>query len=249
MNSSKLIVNADDFGLTPGVSAGILYAHQHGILTSTTAMVNTEFSKESLKDVNRFPNLGIGLHFVLDAGKPVSSSVSSLTDTKGNFLKGRSLIESAKKSDIKEELVSQLELLYKWGIDTTHIDSHHHLHLHIPCALEAIVEVAEVYKLPIRSFSDSVLEFVPTSDYFRYDFYGDDNVTSDYLERILSDLQPGVTEIMCHPAFLDPWLSKKSSYNFTRTKELGILVNSRLRNLVEKHSVDLIHFGGLVNEP
>ncbi|WP_077329035.1 ChbG/HpnK family deacetylase [Virgibacillus siamensis] len=250
MHSSRLIVNADDFGLTPGVSAGILYAHQHGILTSTTAMVNTEFSKESLEEVKRYPDLGVGLHLVLDAGQPISTSVSSLTDNRGEFLKGRELIESAKRQDIKDELEYQLELLLRSGVDVTHIDSHHHMHLHIPCGMEAVVEVAETYKLPVRSFSDSVLPgSVLTSDYFHYDFYGDNYVSPEYLLNLFSGLQPGVTEIMCHPAFLDSWLSNKSSYNFTRMKELNILVNSKIKNWIDEHAVDLIHYGGLVDEP
>ncbi|ASK63871.1 carbohydrate deacetylase [Virgibacillus phasianinus] len=247
--SSKIIVNADDFGLSPGVTAGILYAHHHDILTSTTAMVNTEFSRESLEDVKRYPRLGVGLHFVLDAGQPISSSVRSLTNHTGNFLKGKTLIEHAKKVDIKEELKAQLDLLYMRDIDVTHIDSHHHMHLHIPCAMEAVIEIAQIYDLPVRSFTETRLpgELIST-DFLHYDFYGNESVTPEYLMNILSELQPGITEIMCHPAFMDPWLTKKSSYNYTRTKELEILVNNKIKNWIKKHSIDLIHYGGIANE-
>lgn len=248
-SSSKIIVNADDFGLTPGVSAGIFYAHQHGILTSTTAMVNTEFSRESLEEVKRCPNLGVGLHLVLDDGQPVSSSVRSLTDHSGNFLKGKSLIKSAGKQDIKEELEAQLDLLYRWDIDVTHIDSHHHMHLHIPDALEAVMEVAQIHCLPVRSFTDTDLTGgVITTDFLHYDFYGEKNISLEYLMRKFAVLQPGVTEIMCHPAFMDSWLNKKSSYNSTRIKELEILVNSKIKNRIKDYAIDLIHYGGVVNE-
>ncbi|WP_188456627.1 ChbG/HpnK family deacetylase [Virgibacillus oceani] len=245
-SATRLIVNADDYGFSPGVSAGILYAHKHGILTSTTLMVNTDYSKQSLDEVKQYPNLGVGLHFVMDAGKPISSSVSSLTDHSGNFLKGKTLIESAKKQDIKEELVEQLELLYKWGIDVTHIDSHHHMHLHIPHALEAVVEVAESYNLPIRSFSETQLNgVIMSSDYFYYDFYGEENVSTAYLLKLFSKLKPGISEVMCHPAFMDLNLRNQSSYHFPRIKELEVLVDHRINSWLKEHSIELIHYGGL----
>ncbi|WP_099159662.1 ChbG/HpnK family deacetylase [Virgibacillus ndiopensis] len=248
-SSTRLIVNADDYGFSPGVSAGILYAHQNGILTSTTAMVNTEFSKQSLDEAKKYPNLGIGLHFVLDVGKPIASSVRSLTDHSGDFLKGKTLIESAKKQEVKEELKEQLELLYKWGVDVTHIDSHHHMHLHIPGALEAVMEVAEMYNLPIRSFSDTKLTGnVISSDFFYYDFYGEENVSSQYLLEIFSKLEPGISEVMCHPAFMDLKLRRCSSYHFTRIKELDVLVDSRIKDGLLEHAIELIHYGGLKNE-
>ncbi|SDJ97917.1 chitin disaccharide deacetylase [Sediminibacillus albus] len=242
----KLIINADDFGLSPGVTAGILYAHKYGVLTSTTAMVNTEFARESLEEAKRYPKLGIGLHFVLDAGRPLSASARSLVDQKGDFLTGQSLIESANKQDVKSELEAQLHFLLEQGIKVTHLDSHHHMHLHIPCALEAMLEVAESYQLPIRAFSDTKLpDQIAAADNFHYDFYGEEHVTSDYLLQLCAALQPGVTEIMCHPAFMDTWLEKKSSYQFTRTKELEILTSSRLKEWLKQHKVGLIHYGGL----
>ncbi|MFZ4451207.1 chitin disaccharide deacetylase [Salibacterium aidingense] len=242
----ELIINADDFGLTPGVSAGIIYAYQHGIVTSTTAMVNTEFSRESLTAAKHCPGLGIGLHFVLDAGRPLSSSPFSLIDKKGRFLKGGELIASATKQDITNELEAQLQVLFDEGIEVTHIDSHHHMHLHIPSALEAMTEIAKTHRLPLRTFSDTNrTETVTTTDHFCQDFYGEDLLSTDYLLQLFSELQPGVTEMMCHPAFIDTWLNKKSSYRFTRAKELALLTDSRMSDWLDKHKVRLIHYGGL----
>ncbi|WP_053218302.1 chitin disaccharide deacetylase [Virgibacillus senegalensis] len=242
----QLIINADDFGLTPGVSAGILYAHQHGIVTSTTAMVNTEFAMEALQAAKPFPDLGIGLHFVLDAGRPLSSSPASLIDRNGDFLKGEKLIASAQKQDIKQELEAQLQFLLKEEVKVTHIDSHHHMHLHIPCALEAVNEVAKEHGLPIRTFSEKQNHGdIRTTDYLRYDFYGEDHVSADYLLQLFSELEPGVTEVMCHPGFMDTWLEQKSSYRFTRAKELALLTDSNMIDWLDQHKVGLIHYGGL----
>lgn len=247
-NGKKTIINADDFGMTPGVTAGILHALQFGVVTSTTAMVNCPFAKESLILAKNYPDLGIGLHFVLDAGNPISNQVPSLIDHTGKFLSGSSLAESAKKADIKAELLAQLELMLQWNPNVTHIDSHHHIHLHLPEALEAVLEVAEAYKLPVRSFTENDWHHVDSTDKLYYKFYGIENVNLPCLESILANLEEGTSEIMCHPAFLDPWLSITSSYTETRMKELEILTADRLKEIIHAHSIELIHFGGIHNE-
>ncbi|WP_042222136.1 carbohydrate deacetylase [Oceanobacillus manasiensis] len=243
----QVIINADDFGMTPGVTAGILYAHQFGIVTSTTAMVNTPFVKDSLGLAKGHPNLGVGLHFVLDAGKPISRQVPSLVDANGYFLKGEELSNSARKEDIKVELLAQLELLLQWYPQVTHIDSHHHKHLHIPQALEAVLEVAEEYRLPVRSFSKSRWQNVRSTDYLHYDFYGE-TVQAAFLENLIRSTNGGVSEIMCHPAFLDTWLLERSSYTEARMKELELLTDKNVKNILTSESIELIHFGGIHDE-
>lgn len=245
----EVIINADDFCLSPGVTAGILYAHQYGVISSTTAMMNTEYAKESLTEAKQYPDLGLGLHFVLDAGHPVFSSNSSLTDRTGRFLKGKSLMESAEKQDLKDELEAQLELLYKWYGNVTHIDSHHHMHLHMPGVTEVVLEIAEQCQIPIRKFSETeIRKDVSSIDFFCKKFYGEKHVSIENLLGILSRLESGVTEIMCHPAFMDSWLRDKSSYNNTRMKELEVLTNTRVKEWLKNHSLNLIHYGGLSHE-
>lgn len=249
MQQSKrqVIVNADDFGMTPGVTAGILYAHQFGIVTSTTAMVNTTFAEQAVELAKGHPNLGVGLHFVLDAGKPISRHVPSLVDASGSFLKGEVLGNSARKEDIRVELLAQLELLLQWYPQVTHIDSHHHKHLHIPQVMEAVREVAEEYRLPVRSFSKSRWQNVRSTDYLHYDFYGE-TVQAAFLENLIRSTKDGVSEIMCHPAFLDTWLLERSSYTETRMKELELLTNKNVKHLFTSESIELIHFGGIHDE-
>src|SRR5207244_10737724 len=77
----RLIVNADDFGLTPQVSAGILTAHRHGIVSSTTALVTVAIDDDSVGAL-RDSGLGVGLHVNLTLGRPLSRG-RSLVDAKG----------------------------------------------------------------------------------------------------------------------------------------------------------------------
>jgi len=78
----RLIVNADDFGLTPGVSAGILDAHRHGIVTSTTVLVTADIDGEQLARA-RDSGIGMGIHVNLTLGKPLTPA-RSLVDGNGN---------------------------------------------------------------------------------------------------------------------------------------------------------------------
>jgi len=239
----EVIVNADDFGYSPGVTAGILYAHHHGIVTSTTIMANCSFAEEASILAMDSPRLGIGLHLTLDMGKPILSHRNSLTDANGFFKKGKHLRESAKKDDIQAELEAQLLLLFKWGVNVTHIDSHHHMHHHIPEAFEAVAEISEKYKLPVRSiYKNDVPAEVVTNQHFSQDFYGEGNITVDSLIGILDDLKSGVTEIMTHPAFIDPWVYYSSSYNLSRMLELQTLTDQTVKKRIKKEEIHLINY-------
>jgi len=80
-----LIVNADDFGLTPGVSAGILAAHRHGIVTSTTVLVNRAILPVHI-DAALGSGIGVGLHINLTLGSPITGA-PSLVDRSGRFIR------------------------------------------------------------------------------------------------------------------------------------------------------------------
>ena len=84
---TRLIVNGDDFGMCEGVTLGILKAHRDGILCSTTMMVGMPFAAQAAQMAKDYPNLGIGIHFTLTAGKPVSDpkDVPSLVEADGTF--------------------------------------------------------------------------------------------------------------------------------------------------------------------
>ena len=72
----QLIVNADDYGRSPGVSRGILRAHREGIVTSTTVMINQPDVEAQLEEALTYPRLGIGLHLVFSAWRPLLPPMS-----------------------------------------------------------------------------------------------------------------------------------------------------------------------------
>ena len=81
----KLIVNADDFGLTEGSTLGIIRSHEDGIVTSTTLMVNMPFCELACQLAKAHPDLGVGCHLVLTIGRPLVEGAKSYTDENGNF--------------------------------------------------------------------------------------------------------------------------------------------------------------------
>ena len=87
----RLIVNADDFGLAGSVSTGIIDVYQSGQLSSTTLMVNMPGTEEAVDLAERHPGLGVGLHFNLTEGRPLTDALS-LVDSDGAYLL-RGLIE------------------------------------------------------------------------------------------------------------------------------------------------------------
>src|SRR5262245_54200868 len=105
--SRYLIVNADDFGLTDGVSAGILAAHRNGIVTSTTAIVNGQIAAHQVRAAVD-AGIGIGLHVNLTLGRPLTPA-ASLVDDSGRFIRDpRGAAARAAASDVEREVAAQV---------------------------------------------------------------------------------------------------------------------------------------------
>ena len=133
----RLIINADDFGWSRGITDGILLAHEEGVVTSTTLMANQVASEYALEQASRAPQLGIGIHLRLCDGAPVlpSREVRSLVDQEGTFysiveLRRRLWQRKVLRAEIETEFRAQIRWLKDRGVNPTHADSHHHIHVH-----------------------------------------------------------------------------------------------------------------------
>lgn len=130
-----LIINADDFGLNDVATEGIVQSFLAGSVTSTTLMVNAPATGQAVALAKRHPALGVGLHFNLTWGRPVSApkDVPALLAPDGNFLSrpalaGRLLTGRVPKSQIDGELQAQYKRMRDLGLQPTHVDSHQHVH-------------------------------------------------------------------------------------------------------------------------
>jgi chitin disaccharide deacetylase len=150
----QLIINADDFGLTPGVNRAIAELHAAGVLTSSTLMARAAATEQAILISRSSPSLGIGCHVVLVDGTPVLSATRDLPRLAdrasgqlrpglGGFLArlygGGSL--SRLQSEIEAEAQAQIELLQDKGLALSHIDTHKHTHM-FPQVLRPVLRAA-----------------------------------------------------------------------------------------------------------
>jgi len=246
--SRRLIVNADDFGLTQGVSAGILSAHRHGIVTSTTLLATAAIDAEQLAEL-RDSGLGVGIHVNLTLGRPLSGG-RSLVDSDGRFVRdARHAAARADLRDVEREVNAQVEkFAYLMRREPTHLDTHHHVGLLAPVT-EVVLEAARRLDVAVRSQNQTararaVSAGLRTPDHF-FGESGPDAYWS--LARTLAHLRTlpsGVSEFMGHPGWCDDALSY-SRYGRQRETEMIGLGTPAARAAVSSLGVTLCHFGEL----
>lgn len=147
----RLIVNADDFGLTAGVNRGILELNQAGALTSTTLMATASATQSAVRAVQSQPSLGVGCHLIFVDGQPAlpPDEIPTLLDpcnpsffrpTLGRFvsdlLRGR-----IREADIEAEALAQIRKIQRAGVLVTHVDTHKHTHM-FPRVLRPVLRAA-----------------------------------------------------------------------------------------------------------
>lgn len=133
----RLIVNADDLGLSRGITDGILLAHIRGIVTSTSLMVNQPATDYAIDQLHLVPELDVGIHLNLCQGPPVlpASAIRSLVGSDDDFLPpremGRRLVRwQVSPREIEAEFAAQIDRMLALGLTPSHADSHHRFHMY-----------------------------------------------------------------------------------------------------------------------
>ena len=246
-----LIVNADDFGLTEGVSRGILEARARGIVTSTTLLVNRQISGERLEEL-RGSGLGVGLHVNLTLGAPVSDArrVPSLVDTDGRFVRDPAAVAARVAPDeARIEIGNQVDAFRKLvGRFPTHLDSHHHVARAAPL-FELMIFFARALRVPLRAQDAEARQAIRRERLRAPDHFVGDAGAEPYWtpERVLEHLGAvpgGVTEWMTHPGYFDEDLAY-SRYGRQREAEIAGLTDPRAREIIAREGIRLAHFGTL----
>ena len=134
--AKQLLVNADDFGLTPRVNEGIVKVMENGIVRSTSVMANMP-SSEAIISIRNWEDISIGIHLNLTTGKPLSSvdEVPSLVNDYGNFWEHKVFVRKLfnkwiNMQEVQKELDRQVERIHGLGVKPTHFDSHQNVHLY-----------------------------------------------------------------------------------------------------------------------
>jgi chitin disaccharide deacetylase len=135
---ARLIVNGDDFGMSRGITDGIILAQRYGFLTSASLMANMPAAEYALERMaKKAPALGVGVHLNICRGRPVlpPSEVASLVDANGEFFPPAQMIGKLWRGtafgiEIEAEFRAQIRWLKERGVAPTHADSHHHMHIY-----------------------------------------------------------------------------------------------------------------------
>lgn len=240
----KLIVNADDFGLTKGINKGTILAHENGVVTSTTLMVNGYATDEAFALAKGNPNLSVGIHFVLTFGRPILDGHKSLVDENGDFLKVNVLRESElDATEVEAEFRAQLDKFMSYGLRPTHIDSHHHVHEHDD-VFPVVAELAKELNIPMRSVIDKS-HGIKCPDLFTIEFYGETANLEGFKRATEFTSDDQLIEVMTHPAVVDDLLGEISSYVSERGEELNVLTSNEIKDYLQKAQVKLINYRNL----
>jgi len=240
----RLIINADDFGFTRDVNAGIVHAHREGVLTSTTLMANGAAFDDAVRLARETPTLDIGAHLVLVQGN--------------SLLDGRPLPETPRQLlgvllrrglDVYVELKAQIEKILATGLRLSHLDSHKHTHL-IPSVFGVVVGLADEFGIPWVRLPLGVPYYrrlargknVRMTDHF-LGFRLTGSLTEVTFAQALQELKEGATEFMCHPGYLGDELKQaRTRLKESRLRELEALTSPRIRELISGKGIELSRF-------
>lgn len=215
MTRRYLIVNADDFGASPGVNRGIVEAHLHGIVTSTSMMVDAPGSEEAGTLARSLPHLSIGLHVDLPASLARGGDASALA------------------AELERQAARFTALT---GGPPTHLDSHRDVHRR-PELVPAFRALARALRIPLRGHSQTQR----LGDF--YGQWGGESHPEQLgvasLVRMLgSKLGHGITELICHPGHVDDQLC--SSYRREREIEVATLCEPAIRRALREMDIELV---------
>ena len=151
----KLIINADDFGLTAGVNRAIVETHTAGVVSSATLMANAPGFEDAVALTRSTPSLSVGCHVVLVDGTPVSppDTVDTLLAIRsaepGKFYSSlsafaaRAMLGGFDRDQLVAEVTAQIRKIQDAGLHVTHLDTHKHAHI-FPEILAALLRAARI---------------------------------------------------------------------------------------------------------
>ena len=269
---TRLIINADDFGFTPAVTAGILEAYHAGAVTSTSMMVHCPGWDDGVRQSRAAPSLGIGLHLNLLVGAPLTAAASLMDRAAGTYAALREIVMRGltlrlDAAEIEAECEAQLQALRDAGIAPTHIDSHRHTHA-LPVMRRAVARVASRRGLPLRRpveshrrFPNDIVSQVHRSviawswrvtslgaaatkapDHFIGVSMQGGHKFEQQLTHVLDHLPQGSVEMMVHPGRVDAALESVDGYTWQRKLELTALLSPALRSQLRQRDIALIRF-------
>lgn len=277
----QLIINADDLGMDAARNHGIFDTLENGAVSSATLLTGMASSQRAILHA-KHENLPIGLHFNISEGSPIckQDDVHTLVNRDGFFWgkdeTRRELDDGRiKKEHIERELRAQME----WFIDhrgesPTHLDGHHHLHVHplIAPLIGPVLENCGVLwvRVPEENPNDTKWDLEPERIAWmslvskqaaeaRKHFHSQGLRTPDNFRgmamvgesgarkfrNMLAAIPDGITEVMVHPGMCDP-MGTEFSRNPQRETEMRMLMDPELKKLLQSQKIELVSFRDII---
>ena len=245
----KVIMNADDFGLSKGVNLAILEGFQQRILTSTSLMVNMPGFEHAILLMKQYPNLfHVGIHLVTTIHHSTITEVKNLTNKDNCFYRNPKIIEKSNQIDLDRLYKAQMNKFLATGLRPDHIDFHKRC---TPKQLKAAMKLAQKYNLPMRAQNPQIENILKEEGIFYApchisNFYNHGTVETllNLFEKALNENRKSI-EFALHPAYVDQTLLDLSSYNIQRAKEFSSLIDARVMEFIQQHDIELISYADL----
>lgn len=270
---TRLIINADDFGISRGVNIGIIEAAEAGVITSASTIVNLPGFADALDRAQSCPSLSLGLHLNFTVGRPLTAARSLTRRNTGEFyalpvLVARASLGLLDASEIARECLAQIDRMIESGFPPTHLDSHRHVHAH-PAISATVARAAasrgvfrvrvpnEPLRVNARDWRATLKKVgllicaslsgqAPAADRANH-FVGvslqGGRSFATRLFALIPQLPAGTTELMTHPGYADSSLAALDSYTQGRETELRVLCSREFRELLGRCGVTLTSFG------
>jgi predicted glycoside hydrolase/deacetylase ChbG (UPF0249 family) len=275
-DQKRLVINADDLGISRGVNTGIMEAARAGVVTSASMLVNLPGFANALDRAASCAPLSIGLHLNLTLGRPLSKASSLTRPDTGEFYPLAVLITKASlgrldAEDIAGECKAQIDRMTDAGFPPTHLDSHRHIHAHpaifgavrdaaasrglsrirVPCEplrVNAGDWRATLKKAGLLIAARSTREMTDggSTDHFFGLSLQGGQHFTSRLFHLIPRLPEGTSELMVHPGYADSSLARQDSYTKERETELAALCSRDFRALIARFAVTLTSFGELL---
>ena len=269
---TRLIINADDFGISRGVNIGIIEAAVAEVVTSASMVVNLPAFADALDRARSCPALSLGLHLNFTVGRPLTVSPSLTRRSTGEFyalpvLVARASLGLLDEWDIARECLAQIDRMSEAGFPPTHLDSHRHVHAH-PAISSAVITAAAsrgVFQVRVPTeplwvnardwratlkkaglLACARLSGRTSANDRAIHFVGlslqGGRSFARRLFALIPQLPVGTTELMTHPGYADDSLAEQDSYTRERETELEVLCSREFRELLARCNVMLTSF-------
>ncbi|NQT22489.1 MAG: ChbG/HpnK family deacetylase [Candidatus Omnitrophica bacterium] len=260
----KLIINADDFGISESINKGIIDAYKKGTVSDISLMAEGDAYDHAVEVAKENGIRNIGVHIVLSSGESISDRYYKFP--------WKSVLGMVKSSDLRNRIKNQILTISNSGFNLTHLDSHQHAHMW-PSIMKVFVQLAKEFNIKFvrnpgtekiydifdlkdslrtlclrgaSAFSKNILvgAGIKCNDYFCGHFYAG-KLDKTRLLMMLSDMRDGVTELSCHPGYLTDEVSRKYWWHSNCENELKALLDPEIQQAVKANNIELVSYADL----